>query len=342
MAKTTKPAPRGRRPKAEVQREFETIKEAVAEARESADEKVAEVERQREEEVRRAVEGISVEGVVQKISTLGLEINKALAQVSAKLVEQVEQLSDVREAVTIERRELERLHKLDTAATALDQLVHSHAQEKQRLEAEIAAQRAAWEEETRIWERARQEQEDALKKQRQREIEDYEYKKAQERKKAQDKYEEEMRLLEKRNSEKQETLEKSWKQREAELKAKEQEFDRLKKESEEFPARMAKENQQAALQATRLTEARYEQQLALLKKDSEADKRVAELRVKTLEETVARQAAQIEALQRQLDEAKRQVQEIAVRAIEGASGARALSHVEQIAMEQAKSRGTQS
>jgi len=42
------------------------------------------------------------------------------------------------------------------------------------------------------------------------------------------------------------------------------------------------------------------------------------------------------ALQKQLDEAKQQVQEIAVKAIEGASGARALSHINQIAMEQAK------
>jgi len=39
-----------------------------------------------------------------------------------------------------------------------------------------------------------------------------------------------------------------------------------------------------------------------------------------------------------LEEAKRQVQDIAVKAIEGASGAKALSHVNQIAIEQAKTR----
>jgi predicted phage tail protein len=71
-------------------------------------------------------------------------------------------------------------------------------------------------------------------------------------------------------------------------------------------------------------------------KEREADRRFAELQVKTLEEAVARQTAQIAALQKQLDEAKQQVQDIAVKAIEGASGARALAHVNQIAMEQAK------
>jgi colicin import membrane protein len=58
--------------------------------------------------------------------------------------------------------------------------------------------------------------------------------------------------------------------------------------------------------------------------------------VKTLEDATARQAAQIEALQKQVEEAKQQVQDIAVKAIEGASGARALAHINQIAMEQAK------
>jgi hypothetical protein len=49
----------------------------------------------------------------------------------------------------------------------------------------------------------------------------------------------------------------------------------------------------------------------------------------------------ISALQKQLDETKQQVQDIAVKAIEGASGARALAHVNQIAMEQAKTRAGQ-
>lgn len=53
---------------------------------------------------------------------------------------------------------------------------------------------------------------------------------------------------------------------------------------------------------------------------------------------MARQAAQIESLQSRLEEARGQVREIAVQAIEGASGARALAHINQIAMEQAKHR----
>jgi hypothetical protein len=194
-------------------------------------------------------------------------------------------------------------------------LVHDHAREKEHLEAEIAAQRAAWEEESRTAERERQEQEENLKKARAREIEEHEYKKNLERKKA---------------------LEKSWQQREAALKEQEQEFIRLRKEAQEFPEALQTESEKAAALASKAAEQKFAQEILLLKKEAETEKRLSDLQVKTLEETIVRQAAQIGALQKQVDEAKLQVQDIAVKAIEGASGAKALAHINQIAMEQAK------
>jgi hypothetical protein len=321
-----------------VEKEFAEIREQVESAREAPVAKADQTARLREEEVRAAVEGVTVEGIVQRISGLGLEVARALSDVSAKLTDETQLLASVREAVALERKELERLHKIDLAATALDQMVQDYAREKQRLETEIAAQRDAWEQESERVERERKEQEEALRKQRQREIEDYEYKKTLERKKAQDKYDEDIRLLEKKNAEKQQTLEKSWKQREAALKEQEEELSRLRKESAELPERLQKEAAAAAAQARSETEARLEQQTLVLRKDAEAEKRLGELRVTTLEELVARQQAQLAALEKQLADAKQQVQDIAVKAIEGASGARALSHINQIAMEQAKNR----
>jgi len=339
--KTAKPIARPKRTKAEIEEEFTEIREELAATREAGDKKAEETSKLREGEIRQAVEGISVEDVVKGISDLGLDLSKALAGLSEKLVQEVNRLSSAREAVELERKEIERLHKIDIASTALDQLVQDYARKKEELESEITAQRASWDEELKRTERERKEQDENLRKQRQREIDDYEYKKALERKKAQDKYEEEMQLLEKQNREKQEALEKSWQQREAALKEREEEAARLRSESEGFPARLEKACAQAAAEATRATTQRFEQQMLLLKKEAEAEKRLAELQVKTLEDTLVRQSAQMAALQKQLDEAKQQVQEIAVKAIEGASGAKALSHINQIAMEQAKHRTPQ-
>ena len=68
------------------------------------------------------------------------------------------------------------------------------------------------------------------------------------------------------------------------------------------------------------------------------EKQIGELKLKQQQESLANQQTQMGSLQAQLDEAKRQVQDIAVKAIEGASGAKALSQINQIAMEQAKNR----
>ena len=125
------------------------------------------------------------------------------------------------------------------------------------------------------------------------------------------------------------------------LKAQEEELTRLRSEAESFPKRLKQEVDRAVAEALRQAEQRLEQQLMLASKDAAADKRVAELQIKTLEENAARQTEQLAKLQNQLEEAKRQVQEIAVKAIEGASGATALAHVDQIAREQARTRPPQ-
>jgi hypothetical protein len=340
-SKTTKVAARPKRTKAETEQEFTEIQEELSSSRESFDPKAEEVRKSREAEIRTAVEGLSVETVVGQISNLGLEVSKSLAALSDQLAQEVHRLATVREAVALEQTELGRLHKIDVAATALDQLVQDYGRQKEQLEAEIAAQRASWEEELRQTERERKEQDELLKKQRQRETDDYEYRKSLERKKAQDKYDEEIKLQDRANKEKQESLEKSWREREAALKASEEELKSLRKEAAEFPARLQRESEKAVAEAVRASEQKSEQRILLLTKDSEGEKRMAELRIKSLEENLARQSTQMAALEKQIEEAKRQVQEIAVKAIEGASGARALTHINEIAMEQAKHRTPQ-
>jgi hypothetical protein len=340
MAKAAAPA-HPRRNKAEVQQEFVKIREEAAATREGRNVKVEEAAKLREAEVRQAVDGLTIEGVAQSISALSVQISKALAEVSDNQISELRRLATIREAVALQSEELQRLHKIDIAATALDQLVQEYDAKKQESGAEISAGRAAWDAEVKARERAEKEYDENLKKQRQRETEEYEYKKTVDRKKTQDKYDEEMRALEKKNREKQEALEKNWQERDRAIKEREEEYLRLQQEVGSFSSRLQAEVERARNEAIQQTEQRFEQQSLLMTKEREADRRFAELQVKTLEEAVARQSVQIAALQKQLDEAKQQVQDIAVKAIEGASGARALTHVNQIAMEQAKTRAGQ-
>jgi colicin import membrane protein len=338
--KTTKSiAPsRTQRSKAQVQQEFDAIRQQTEAAREAAGPKSAEIEQRQAAEVRQSVESVSVDSVVQGIYALNGETSRTLLELSEKLTAEVDLLTRVREAVTLERQELERLHKIDIAATSLDQMVQDYGREQERLKTEIEARRAEWEQEARTAERERKEAEEALRKQRQRENEDYEYRKQLDRKKAQDRYDEEAHLLAQKNEERQRELERTWTQREAALAEREEELSGLRQQVEDLPRRITAEKEAALAEATRQVTAHYEQQILVLQKDAEMERKVAALQISGLQETLKRQTEQMAALEKAVEEAKRQVQDIALKAIEGASGSRALSHVNQIAMEQAKGR----
>lgn len=339
----TKPPPKKAPPKPvrskdEVKQSFAALREEVEDLGSAPDPKAEQAARERSADLRAAVEGLDVEGIVQRLSGVGVAVSRALGEVSDKLTREVELLETVREAVALERRELERLHHIDTAATALDQLVQEYARESGRLETEITSRRTEWEQESRTADAQRKEQEEALRKQRQREAEEYEYRKSLERKRQQDKHDEESRERERTNREKQEALERSWQEREEALKDAEQELQHLREETSGFPERLRRETEAATQAARQAAEAGFAHERLALQKDAEAERRFGELQVRTLQDTITRQGEQLALLQKQLDEAKRQVQEIAMRAIEGASEAKALSYVSQIATEQAKAR----
>ena len=117
--KATKSAPpaRTRLSKTEVQHEFEQIRKETEAARESQHPKTIEADERRSAELRAAVENISVDSIAQQTSVLNSQISRTLIDLTDKLTIQVDLLATVQEAVQLERRELERLHKIDIAAT---------------------------------------------------------------------------------------------------------------------------------------------------------------------------------------------------------------------------------
>ena len=124
--------------------------------------------------------------------------------------------------------------------------------------------------------------------------------------------------------------------REAAVKTQEVEIAELRGKVSGFPPELAAAVEREEKEATSRAETRARQEAQLLAKEVEGDRRVAQLKIAALEEAVAKQVTQIEALTKKLDEANAKVEEIAVKAIEGASNARALSTINEIAMEQAK------
>jgi hypothetical protein len=322
------PKKRGRKSKAEVQQDLEQI--LSEESTDKVSSKVEALARMQDLELIDSVKDLSSEEMIRKFADLNIEISKILSALSDKIVQEIQQLGKVRQVVDLEKKEIERLHKIDVMQTSLDQLIEEYQLKKEECEQEIENLHAQFDEEKNQREAMEEEEQEILAKTRKREAEDFEYKRNLERKKAQDKYEEEVRLRDKQNKEKHEALEKSWPDREQAIKSQEEELVSLRKTVQEYPATMQREIDRAVAAAIQRTEQKLAHEIELLKRDNEAEQRIAELKIKTLEETLLRQLTQTSAMQSQVEEAKKQVQDIAIKAIEGASGAKAF----QLAIEQ--------
>jgi hypothetical protein len=242
---------------------------------------------------------------------------------------------------------LEELHDIRLAADTLASLIQEHEQRKAAFEEEMTeteeefnnemtAKRTDWKKEQEAYNAALKDNEARLKKEREREREEYEYNLALTRKKDKDLYEEQKAIMEKALREEKLKQERELSVREATVAAQEADLAELRARVAAFPAELTAAVEQAQREAALQAESRAKQEAQLWAKEVEGDKRVAQLRITALEETVKKQLEQIESLTKKLNDANTQVQEIAIRAIEGASNARALSSINEIAMEQAK------
>ena len=74
----------------------------------------------------------------------------------------------------------------------------------------------------------------------------------------------------------------------------------------------------------------------LLAKEEEGNRRIAELKIQSLQSTIDKQAQQITSLSVQIDAVVKQSQSLAIKAIEGASHETSFQSIREIALEQAK------
>lgn len=295
-----------------------------------------EVESGAEKEITKKPSTFTVEGIVKGLAELKLYLSKALTDLSDKLITEAEQLEEIQKTISMESKNLEELHEIKITAETMDNLIRIHEEKKRIFEEEMTSTMEEWKKEKEEYELAVVERNETLKREREREEEEYTYNLALTRKKDKDVYEEEKAVLKKALKEQRETQEKMLADREATVAAQEADIVELRTRVENFPNELERMIQKARTEAIEQTERGALSKAELLSKDVEGEKKVAELRIKTLEDIVAKQTIEIEALSKQFNNATSQVQHIADKVIEGASGFKALAAVNEIALEQAK------
>ena len=305
------------------------------------------IEEKKAKEVIQVAESLSTEGVAREISNLKIEASKTLAQISDRLEEEVNKFRAIQSAISLKEKELQELYEIEKSVVTLAALIESQNQKRQAFEIEMAekkealsqeieALRAEREQEKKEYEEEIKERDMTEKKRREREKDDYEYSFKREQKLTKDKFEDEKSKLEKEIHVKKEQMESEIKEREKAIAGREDELNELRKKVSAFPKEMETAIAKAIKETTEKLTLEAKNREELMKKEFIGEKNVLTTRIESLEKIGKEQNEQITKLSQQLEKAYQQVQEIAVKTIEGSSTVKSFANLQQWVSEQVR------
>lgn len=292
-------------------------------------------EKERGEAVR-AAESLSTEGIGKEIGNLKSEIGKMLVQLSDKMEEEIGKYTRTKKAVEAKVKELEEIYEIEKSASTFTALLEAQqekrrqfetqmAEQKEKLEREIQFMRQAWKQENEAHDAEIKERDDAEKKRRAREAEEYKYKFEREKQLAGEQFEYEKAKLDRQIDLKKEELEGVLAARERALSEREAELNQLRARAEAFPMEMEAAINKAVKETTDSLNREARTSEELMKRDFQGEQNVLNSRIESLQRTVKEQSEQIAKLAGQIERSYGQVQDIAVKAIEGSSNAKAFA-----------------
>jgi len=305
------------------------------------------IEEKKAKEVIQVAESLSTEGVAKEISNLKIEASKTLAQISDRLEEEVNKFRAIQSAISLKEKELQELYEIEKSAVTLAALIESQNQKRQTFEIEMAekkealsqeieALRAEREQEKKEYEEEIKERDMTEKKRREREKDDYEYSFKREQKLTKDKFEDEKSKLEKEIQVKKEQMESEIKEREKAIAGREDELNELRKKVSTFSKEMETAIAKAIKETTEKLTLEAKNREELMKKEFIGERNVLTTRIESLEKIVKEQSEQIAKFSQQLEKAYQQVQEIAVKTIEGSSTVKSFANLQQWVSEQVR------
>jgi len=326
---------------------YQEVLKQLQEKRKEEQKPQAQVEEKKTREVLSVADSLSTEGIAKEIGNLKSEIGKMLVQLSDKLESEIARYESVKKAVEAREKELAEIYEIEKTASSLAALIETQrmkreqfdaemAEERQSLEEEIETRRSQWEKEIKQREAELKEFSNAEKKKYEREMEEFKYSFEREKKLTLEKFEDEKARWERETQLKREEMLRDLAEREKVLVQKEQELSELRRKVESFP----KELQDAINKATAETAARIQKEadnkIELLTREFNGERNVLNAKIESLEKSLKEQNIQLAKISQQLEKSYGQVQDIAMKAIEGSSNIKPLSNLEQILTEQVR------
>lgn len=300
--------------KKEILEAYQKLLEQTSEKKESAPEK------EPQEKQKFATAGETTrqqpDKIMKDISGLKISLSQSLDKVEEALIEEHKKLSEVSEAIRLEKENLQDIHQIKAEAGSLEALINTHKEKKQEMEQEMKDQREAWEKERKQAEQELKEEKERIRKERTREEEEYLYHRDQKRKKEEDSYNEKMLKQEKELKERREAFEKDIREREADIKASEDELQELRKKAEQFPAQLEEAVQQKEKEITVRLTSEFKHEKDLLQKEYQSELKLKDQTIKTLQDKIRDQDNMMNQLYRKVENADKNVKDIVLKAIE--------------------------
>ncbi len=299
-------------------------------------------------------EAIAAGSVVKKVGSLKAEISSLLSSLTEKLETEVNKYSEIQEAITLKEEELGEIFEINKTAATLAALIETQHRERRQFEEEMRSRqeqlnreidetRQQWKREKEQYETGRREQQELEAKKRKREKEEFTYDFERQKQQARDQFEDEKKSLLAEQARIESEIknlrlktEKDLHDRERLITEREELFQELQNRVNDFPGQLEREVAEAVKETSERMQIEAGYQKQLVEKQFEGEKNVLLAKIESLEKTVTKQNSQIEQLSGQHELAYQKVQDVAVKAIEGASKVGSFSGLQQMLTEKKK------
>jgi hypothetical protein len=282
-------------------------------------------------------DALTTDSIIRDISSLKAEVGKVLTTLSDRLEQEAGRYEAVKRAIIEKEKELSEIYEIQKAASSLSALIEAHNLKKDEFEADMADRketltreidetRQEWQKEKAQRTAESKELEAVEAKKRSRDKEEFEYSLQRERQSARDAFEkekagfeEEKTRMEREIAQRREIADRELAEREQAIARQEQELADLRAQVVAFPKELETTVAREVKQAVERVKSDAETKLTLAAKESEGERNVYEARIFALESKVKEQSEQVARLTTQTEKAYTQVQDIAVKAVEGSA-----------------------
>jgi hypothetical protein len=290
----------------------------------------------------------SVAQVIEGLEKLQISFGSAVSNLSEQLIGEATTLEDLQTSVNETLEQLAELHELETVeeetlGTLIEEYEESYKnfeqefnQQKETLETELQDLKKSWQKEQETHKLDIKERDDNYRQSYQRDEEEYRYNLNLERSLERENHEQEKRVLYQELAEVLQVQEQQWSTRESTIAQQEKAQAEAKATVEAFEKELEAKIKQGTDEGKGIGFYQAKVKSDLRGKEVEGEKRNFELKIASLNQSIQTQETRLQTLTKQLDAALKQVQDLAVKAIEGSSNRSSFEAMKEIAIEQAK------